>query len=169
MAEINTQSGKEPQAKVRCTKSSVKIDMTPMVDLAFLLLTFFILTTQLNDPQVMPLKMPDEQEPGDPEPSTVNDKRVVTFVLGDDNKVFYYTGLKDPIVSETNFGSKGLRKVLLAKKKEISGLVVLIKPSEESNYANLVDILDEMAISNVPNYYVTPVTETDKELIKVKG
>jgi biopolymer transport protein ExbD len=165
MAEINTSPKSPHQGKVRCKKSSLKIDMTPMVDLAFLLLTFFILTTTLNDAYIMQMQMPDEQQPGDPAPPSINAKRVLTLVLGGENKVYYYSGLTDPLVNETNYSSGGLRKVLIKKISEVKNLVVLVKPTDESNYANLVDTLDEIDISGVPHFYVTPVTQTDKMLV----
>lgn len=166
MAEISTQSNTGSQSKVRCKKSSYKIDMTPMVDLAFLLLTFFILTTTLNKGYIMAIRMPDEAKPNDPPPPPVNDKRVLTLVLGDDNRVFYYSGLNDPIAEVTGYGSDGLRRIIMAKKQEVRSLIVFIKPSDESTYANLVDVLDEMLISSVTNYYVTPITNTDKAIVR---
>lgn len=138
-----------------------------MVDLAFLLLTFFILTTTLNEPKVLPLSMPEE--PDDiHQPPPVSGKRVLTLILGKQNKVFYYTGVIDPKIEETTFDDTGLRKILLTKRQEIPNLVVLIKPSEQSRYQNLVDILDEMKISQVQHYFVTPITTVDKELIAMK-
>lgn len=141
--------------------------MTPMVDLAFLLLTFFILTTTLNKPVVLPLTTPEEPD-DQHQPPPVNGKRVLTLILGKENKIFYYTGVVDPKVDETTFAHDGLRKLVMRKKQEIPNVVILIKPSEQSRYQNLVDILDEMAISEIEHYYVTPITDVDKDLIAMK-
>lgn len=167
MAEISSNSQQPQGGKVRCKRNSLKIDMTPMVDLAFLLLTFFILTTTLNKPVALPLAMPEEPD-DQHQPPPVNAKRVLTLILGKQDKVFYYTGVEDPKVDETTFANDGLRKLVMQKRQEIPNVVILIKPSEQSRYQNLVDILDEMAISEVKHYYVTPITDVDKDLIAMK-
>ncbi len=96
MAEISQGSGKK-DGKVRSKKTSTRIDMTPMVDLAFLLLTFFVMTTTLNKPQTMEITMPEKPKTEDKQPM-VNEKRVLTLVLGGDDKVYWYLG---------NHGSQG--------------------------------------------------------------
>ena len=64
MAELNTGDGggKKGGGKVRSKKSNAKVDLTAMVDLAFLLITFFMLTTSLSKPQSMDLGLPDKDE-----------------------------------------------------------------------------------------------------------
>src|SRR5258707_735640 len=98
--------------------------MTPMVDLAFLLLTFFVMTTTLNKPQTMEITMPEEDEK---EPPKVNEKHVLTLVMGKNDKIFWYIGITDPEVKVTNFSHTGIRKLLLEKKRNIPKLIVLIK------------------------------------------
>jgi biopolymer transport protein ExbD len=168
MAEI--QGGgddkKRKGGKVRSKKSSTRIDMTPMVDLAFLLLTFFVMTTTLNKPQTMEITMPEKPKKDDPEPPKVNERDVLTIVLGENDKVYWYTGITDPKIELTNFSATGIRKVLQTKKSEIPKLVVLIKPSDKSKYKNMVDILDEMNISVIQRYAMVDITPTDEELIK---
>ncbi len=164
MAEISQGGGKK-DAKVRSKKTSTKIDMTPMVDLAFLLLTFFVMTTTLNKPQTMEINMPEEVKEGDT-PPPVNEKKVLTIILGDDDKVYWYIGMTDPIVEVTNFSDEGIRKILLKKNAEIDKMVVLIKATDESRYKNMVDILDEMNITNMKRYVLVDITPVDKELIK---
>jgi len=168
MAEI--QGGgddkKKKGGKVRSKKSSTRIDMTPMVDLAFLLLTFFVMTTTLNKPQTMEITMPEKPKKDDPEPPKVNERDVLTIVLGENDKVYWYTGITDPKIELTDFSATGIRKVLKTKKNEIPKLVVLIKPSDKSKYKNMVDILDEMNISVIQRYAMVDITPTDEELIK---
>jgi len=168
MAEI--QGGgddkKKKGGKVRSKKSSTRIDMTPMVDLAFLLLTFFVMTTTLNKPQTMEITMPEKPKPDDPEPPKVNERDVVTIVLGENDKVYWYSGITDPKIEVTDFSANGIRKVLQQKKAELPKLVVLIKPSDKSKYKNMVDILDEMNISVIQRYAMVDITPTDEELIK---
>ena len=127
MAEISQGGGeKKKGGKVRSKKSSTRIDMTPMVDLAFLLLTFFVMTTTLNKPQTMEITMPEKPKAEDEVPK-VNEREVLTLVLGGNDKVYWYTGITDPKVEVANFSATGIRKILVAKKKEIPKLVVLIK------------------------------------------
>lgn len=165
MAEISSQGGGKKDGKVRSKKTSTRIDMTPMVDLAFLLLTFFVMTTTLNKPQTMEITMPEKPKEED-KPPVVNEKRVLTLVLGQDDKIYWYLGITDPKVEVTNFSNDGVRKVLLRENSQIKEMVVLIKPSDESVYKNVVDILDEMNISNIARYALVEITEVDKELIK---
>jgi biopolymer transport protein ExbD len=166
MAEISQGGGGgKKDGKVRSKKTSTKIDMTPMVDLAFLLLTFFVMTTTLNKPKTMEITMPEEQKEGDI-PPVVNEKKVLTLILGQDDKVYWYIGITDPKVEVTNFSSTGVRKILLQKDKEIEKMVVLIKADDESKYKNMVDILDEINITNIQRFAMVDITPVDKELIK---
>lgn len=157
--------GKKKGGKVRVKKSSTRIDMTPMVDLAFLLLTFFVMTTTLNKPQAMQINMPDKPKEGDEQPE-VNEKNVLTLVLGEDDKVYWYIGITDPKVEVTDFSATGIRKVLLEKKAEIPKLIVLIKSLDEARYKNMVDIMDEMNISSVQRFALVEITDVDKDLVK---
>jgi biopolymer transport protein ExbD len=166
MADISQQSGGgKKDGKVRSKKTSTRIDMTPMVDLAFLLLTFFVMTTTLNKPQTMEITMPDKPKNED-KPPMVNEKRVLTLVLGENDKIYWYLGITDPKVEVTNFSNDGVRKILLQQNAQIKEMVVLIKPADESKYKNVVDILDEMNISNIARYALVEITPVDKELIK---
>ncbi|MBL7833605.1 MAG: biopolymer transporter ExbD [Cyclobacteriaceae bacterium] len=157
--------GKKKGGKVRVKKSSTRIDMTPMVDLAFLLLTFFVMTTTLNKPQAMQVTMPDKPKDGDEQPE-VNEKNVLTLVLGENDKIYWYMGITDPKVEVADFSATGIRKVLLEKKAELPKLIVLIKSMDEARYKNMVDILDEMNISSVQRFALVDITPVDKELVK---
>ena len=166
MAEIQPKGdGGGKGGKKRAKKMSTKIDMTPMVDLAFLLLTFFMLTTTFNKPQTMELTMPEKEKEGD-KPPEVNEKKVVTLILGAQDKIYWYQGITDPKIELTNFSKDGIRKILTTKDKEIPGMIILIKPSKESKYKNLVDILDEMTITSMKRFALVKITSTDDELVK---
>ena len=166
MAELGGGGGgKKKDGKVRVKKSSTRIDMTPMVDLAFLLLTFFVMTTTLNKPQTMEITMPEKPKPGDEMPE-INEKNVLTLVLGEDDKIYWYVGITDPKVEVTNFSATGVRKILLAKKAELPKLVVLIKAMDEAKYKNMVDIMDEMNISAMQRFALVDITDTDVQLVK---
>lgn len=124
MAEINTDDGgggKKKHGKKRAKKSSTRIDMTPMVDLGFLLLTFFILTTTFNKPQAMQLTMPKKiKDPSELENSNkVAADHTLNVLLTKNNTVYYYFGMADPnkgalpALNKVSFGPNGLRKVLI--------------------------------------------------------
>jgi biopolymer transport protein ExbD len=166
MAEVSQGGGGgSKDGKVRSKKSSTKIDMTPMVDLAFLLLTFFMLTTTFNKPQTMEITMPEKPKAEDKLPE-VNEKKVVTLILGANDKVYWYNGITDPEVKVTDFSANGIRKVLLTQNSQIPGMIILIKPSEDSRYKNMVDILDEMNITNMQRFALVKITQEDKDLVK---
>ena len=155
MAEITQNSGKA-EGKIRYRKQSTKIDMTPMVDLAFLLLTFFILTTTFNKPTIMDLEMPDQSGATTP----VNDENVLNLVLAENNKIYWWMGL-EPKAERTNYSSSGVRNLILQKKKERPALMILIKPKDDCKYENMVDILDEMTITATERYAIVDVTDDD--------
>src|SRR6218665_1941582 len=117
MAEIAEGGGGDSGGKKRAKKSSTRVDMTPMVDLAFLLLTFFVLTSTFAEPKIMGLAYPAKVPEDGPEPPKVNNG--ITFLLTKD-KVFYYSGEFKPGITqleETDFGKDGVRK-LLAKRND---------------------------------------------------
>ncbi len=185
MAELNTGDGggKKGDGKVRSKKSGSKVDLTAMVDLAFLLITFFMLTTTLSKPQSMSLGLPDKEEKPDPKNQVkVDENRTMTILLGDNDKLVRYVGLlATPVAGgapkDFSYGKEGIRKELIARKKLVleytgnkdKGMIVIIKPSKKSNYRNLVDILDEMAIVDVPTYaIVNDYTPEETKLLESK-
>ena len=164
MAEI-TNSTSQVNSKVRSKKASARIDMTPMVDLAFLLLTFFMLTTTFMKPYVMKITMPEEVDNTTNQPP-VDVKKVLTLVLGAKNRVYWYTGYAKPPLTATDFSSTGVRKLLIEKKASTKGLYVFIKPSAQSRYQNMIDVLDEMVIAGIERYSMIETTKEDTKLIK---
>ncbi|MFV8352366.1 ExbD/TolR family protein [Flavobacterium sp. XS1P32] len=181
MAELNTgDDGGKKGGKVRSKKSNSKVDLTAMVDLAFLLITFFMLTTTLSKPQSMPLGLPDLEDDPTDVPIKVDENRTLTVLLGDNDKMVYYMGLlATPIAGpkDISYGKEGIRKELLKRKLSVveftgnkdKGLIVIIKPSKKSNYRNLVDILDEMAIVGVPsNAIVNDFSPEELKLLEGK-
>lgn len=135
MAEIQDGGGGgQKGGKKRAKKQSTRIDMTPMVDLAFLLLTFFVLTATFNKPKSMELTFPDTSVP-DPDPKPI--KKGITFILSKDDRIFYYEGefkaADDPIkgakttLAELNFSKESLRKYLLDKSKDMQQQILALK------------------------------------------
>ena len=155
MAELDTSGGgKKGGGKVRSKKASTRVDLTAMVDLAFLLITFFILTTTLQKPKAMDLTMPDKQDDKQKVELDVAESRTMTILIGKDNKVEWYIGRPEkPISGPTvdSFGKNGLRKTLLEKSAEVKKsqgkeMIVIIKPSSKSTYENVVSVMDELNI-----------------------
>ncbi len=188
MAEIQTaDSGarKKGGGKVRSKKMSTRVDLTPMVDLAFLLITFFMLTTTLAKPQIMPVVMP-EKDLDKEDLEATKESQVLTLLLGANDKVYYYEGITDAKLDSTDYSAEGLRKVILDKKdrvqkqwgdmerddpknpgqkKKVSKLNVIIKPTKESRYKNLVDAFDEMKITNVALYVLLDISKQEEDFI----
>jgi biopolymer transport protein ExbD len=165
MAEISDSGGggKKKGGKVRAKKQSTRVDMTPMVDLAFLLLTFFILTSTFNKSKTMELTMPDKVTKEE-EQTKINENDILNLVLGENDKIYYWTGLTPP-AEVTNYSKDGVRKLLLDRIRQNPKLMILIKPKDESRYNNMVDILDEMDITQMKRYAIVEFTNDDKTII----
>ncbi len=123
MAQIVENGGGDSgKGKKRPKKSSTHVDMTPMVDLAFLLLTFFVLTSTFSKPKVMSLVYPAKEKIDNPNPPKI--KNAITFLITKD-RVFYYKGEFNPSdgpkteLIETNFGPQGVRKLLAEENKYV--------------------------------------------------
>ncbi len=180
MAELDTSGGGSKKGgKVRSKKQSTRVDLTAMVDLAFLLITFFMLTTTLAKPQAMDMFMPDKNDKNPDEQLDVKASRTMTVLLGSDNKIVWYMGvLGDNPPTVDNFGKNGIRSSFIDANKKVigqtgdpkKGLMVIIKPTDVSNYKNFVDILDEIKIAAVPSYGIVNKIETAEiGLLKDQG
>lgn len=205
MAELNAGGGdKHKGGKKRSKKASTRVDLTPMVDLGFLLITFFMLATTLIKPQTLEINMPSNDKVDKKDETKVKASKAITIILAKNNKVFYYFGDNDPKLNyipvpiQTDFSKNGIRKMLLdrnasvvARIKELKKLkdktrmsdeefkkratpirsdkdapVVMITATDQANYNNLVNILDEMSICNVSKYAIIDLTPHHLELIK---
>lgn len=178
MAQMDTASSGGKKGGSKTKKLSTRVDLTPMVDLAFLLITFFMLTTTMNKPQAMMINMPVEREPNDPPPPEIAAAKVLTLILGANNTIWYYEGLESPEIKNTTYTE--VRGILLDKKKrveaairpgdKVKSVVVIIKPTDDANYKNVIDMLDEMAIDKIGTYTMVPVTSQEMALLdKVKN
>ncbi|MBK7376489.1 MAG: biopolymer transporter ExbD [Ferruginibacter sp.] len=154
----------------RMHKKSTRVDLTPMVDLGFLLITFFVFTTTMSLPKVMGFNESVDTIPGD----EICNSCVLTLFLEKGNVIRYYEGTPDhnPVVKQTSFSVKGIRDVLLAKKEEVSmatgdakRFVLIIKPAVESTVQNFVDIIDEVAIHDIKRYYVSEIDAADRKIL----
>jgi biopolymer transport protein ExbD len=162
MAEITQPESSRSSGKIRAKRLSTKIDMTPMVDLAFLLLTFFILTSTFTKSNLMQVDMPENVDSSLRQP--VSEKNILNLVLSENDKIYWWNEMEGQ-VQTTNYSKDGVRRLLLESRQANQRLVVLIKPSDESRYQNIVDILDEMEITKTSRYSIMELTENDKALI----
>lgn len=129
-------------------------DMTAMVDVAFLLLMFFVLTAAVVQNKSMNLYMPGDGG------TAVNCKKVLTVYLGDNDKLFLLNPCSEKPV-ETTWSPSGLRKALVTADSTVNDLMVVLKPGDACRYQNVVDALDEFSITGLKKYTMAPVTDED--------
>ncbi|RYY56896.1 MAG: biopolymer transporter ExbD [Chitinophagaceae bacterium] len=174
----------------KAKKLSTRVDMTPMVDLGFLLITFFIFTATLSTPSTMDLNVPKDTDK-DEEQTKAKQSGALTIMLGKNNNVYYYEGeLSAEGFKQTTF--KGIRDIIIKKKRSViaaytgsaaceekarakkldvrsecadEDFVVVIKPMPDATYKNTVDILDEMTINQVKRFAMVKIADSEKELI----
>ncbi len=167
MAAIENSSSSNEKKIHKVSKHNTRVDLTPMVDLGFLLITFFVFTTTMAASTVMNIHVPDDKlEPDDP----VCASCVLTIFLDENNNVKYFEGMpaSHPEVKVTNFSNDGVRKVIVTKRQAVEQLkgsaddfVMIIKPGIKSTFQNFIDIVDEATINNVKHYYCTEITKED--------
>jgi biopolymer transport protein ExbD len=160
MATILSATGNSRFKRIR---KSLHIEMTPMVDLAFLLLTFFVMTSDLMKPYYIDLHVPAPDEKG--KPPEIQASKVLTLILGEYNQIYWYVGMPGEAVAKTNFSDAGVRTLLREKKQTTPGLYVLIKPSDLSRYQNTIDLLDELIIADITRYSLVAPEAEDEKLI----
>jgi biopolymer transport protein ExbD len=171
MASIDPGGGdsghkKGPGVK-KAKRMSTRIDMTPLVDLGFLLITFFIFTTTMSTPSTMDLFMPKDTKK-DEELNKAKESGALTIMMGKDNHLYYYEGKLAPDASNfTSSNFKEIRDVIIKKKKNtpVEDLVIVLKPNEEATYKNTVDMLDEMTINQVKRFALVDISEVENGLI----
>lgn len=169
MAEVIAQ---EKQGGSKQRKKLIRVDMTPMVDLGFLLITFFMFTTNFTKPNVMDLGLPAKN----PHPPIINDvvidqKNQITFILGKDNRVFYHQSNKEELnknnLKETNFSGINITKIISEAYNNAPNkgkFTIIVEPTDDANYKNFVDVLDNIAISKKERYGVTDIKPWEKKV-----
>ena len=166
---------------VRSKKMSTRVDLTPMVDLAFLLITFFMLTTTLNKPKAMQLNMP-KKPTTEEEKQEIGECQVMNVLLDTLDQVWYYDGLQVAGLKQTTFaGDGGIRKEILSFMKKVPNecpltskgakrdAIILIKMMHGARYKNMVDILDEMDITGCKIYAIQEPDPIETEAVENGG
>lgn len=161
--------------KGRKSRGTPHIDMTPMVDLGFLLLTFFVLTTSMSTPSTMPVIFPADPPPGAPPPPKVPEGKILNLLVSGNDKLYWYKGLEDVELNNVGYGENGLRKLVLDMQKKVKSefpndkdenpLIVLVKSNYDSRYKNMVDIVDEMNITEQGKYMLIEMEPEEIALI----
>lgn len=170
-------------SKSKTKKLTSMIDFSALVSLSFLLIMFYMLTSAMSKPQTMDLSLPGDYGCIDYGSICCGSgcERTITILLGANNKIVFYQGILSTPIFEPKFvgyGKFGIRKEILLRKTQIdkfeverglknaNNMIVIIKPSKQCSYKNLVDILDEMAIIGVNSYtIVNDITPEEKKFM----
>ena len=177
MAELQVQAGKSRHSGAlrQRKKLSTRIDLTPMVDLGFLLITFFIITTTWSESKAMKFYLPAGESPDMPTPEST----VLTVVPLKDDRIFYYHGDLANALQHTMYGitgyniDHGIGDIIRNKirwlnsygKPGFKNMMLIIKPTGDASYKNVVDVMDEVLINDVKHYAVTDISTTESEAI----
>jgi biopolymer transport protein ExbD len=159
----------------RMKKANLKVDMTPMVDLGFLLIAFFfVFTTEVSKPGITNLYMPDDK--GDP--TAVSQNKSLTILLGNNNRLFYYYGnpeeaFRNNRVYESSYSEiNGIGNIIRKKQSDLykdqvdkKQLMIIIKASRYSSYNNVINALDEMLINGVTRYAIIDLEKNDARFL----
>jgi biopolymer transport protein ExbD len=166
MAELDTSTGghKKKRGVKKTKKLSTRVDLTPMVDLGFLLITFFIFTTSMTRPTIMKLNLPDDTDPAHPSPVKLT--AVITLLPGGNDLVWYYERNDPTTMKWVPFA--GVRSIILDKKRRTDPkyFQVILKPSKDATYKNAVDILNEMIIDGVHHYAMVDIDPVEYKMMQ---
>ncbi len=176
MADIDVKSH-DDSGKVRSKKQSTKVDMTPLADLGFLLITFFMFTTTFSKPNVMGLNMPPKQDIDVPQPPVEIDlSNSISIIVGGEGKLYWHqqdkTKLTADQLHETSYAKEGIRNDIIAARQRAKipdNFTVIIKPTDESTYENLVNVLDEMEITESSRYGIVDIAPNEVKVYEEKS
>ena len=145
-------------------KKSTRVDLTSMVDLGFLLITFFIFTTSLSRPNALAIKLPKDVP--DKEREKIPVSGALTLLPNENNRVYYYEKDNYQAMQLTDYS--GVRSVIMAKKTSTKpgDFMVIIKPGPDATYKNTIQLIDEMTINEVKRYALVDINVNEYEWIK---
>lgn len=159
VGEVAPRSGHRKGKRRKMRRVGVRMDMTPMVDVAFLLLTFFMLTTVFSAPQTMEINLPPKDVQVE-----VAEHNLLTLRVMENGNIYWNMGIERPQLVDF----KQMRALLQEKNASNPKLITLIKVDRKAKYHNMVDILDEIQLANVVRFSLAPMLEQDiKEVEKV--
>jgi biopolymer transport protein ExbD len=162
--DLSQSKGKSKHGgKKKKKRVNIRIDMTPMVDVAFLLLTFFMLTTSMSKPQTMEINLPPAETKAD-----VAESNLLTLRVTDDFRVFWNIGTEKPTtVDGANKKERliNLGKLLKDRNRANPKLITLIKVDGKAKYIDMVDVMDELNINDITRFSLAPMMDQDKKEI----
>ena len=173
MAELTASESRNKKGRISNIKNhrSTRVDLTPMVDLGFLLITFFVFTTSMSEAKAM-----DLIETHNGPPTKIKNSAVMTIIPSKKHEIFYYYGeldLKNTTsqIKKTDFHNIRSLIVEMKSKTEPGYLMYLIKADKESTFGDIINLLDEMSICNIKSGHFAEVeiTEEESEIIKSKN
>lgn len=149
-------ASKKKKKHKRMRRLGIRMDMTPMVDVAFLLLTFFMLTTTMNRPQTMEINLP-------PEKTTVEvaQSNLLTLRVKEDGSIYWNVAEEPPKKVEYS----DLRTMMTQKLQQNPKLITLIKVDRKGKYHMMVDIMDELNLANITRFSLAPMLDADRQLL----
>jgi biopolymer transport protein ExbD len=163
----NENCGRKTRGVQKIRKAETRVDLTPMVDLGFLLITFFIFTTSMTEPKAMALYLPDDTEKKEPTP--VKESGALTILLCGVNSWYYYEGKLNTVHSNVTKSSlNNIRNIIINKKQRTSkdDLFVTIKAGNDCVYKDIVNTLDEMTINDINRYAFVDISLEEQDLIE---
>ena len=158
------ESKSHSKGKKKKKRAGVRIDTTPMVDVAMLLLTFFMLTTVFNKPQTMELNLPPDSKVQVEVAATT----LLTVRVAPNMEIYWNMGNEPTALKKITF--RELRPLLIEKLRGIPKLITLVQIDRDAKYNDMVDIIDELNLANITRFSIAPLKDADKKLIaKVAG
>lgn len=167
--DLSQSRGKQKHSKKKKRRIGVKNDMTPMVDVAFLLLTFFMLTTTMAKPQTMEINLPPGDANVEVAESNLLTLRVVPDSKGKDTLAIYYNiGVDKPVRIE---GSRtkaitALGKLLAEQNKANPKLITLLKIDKKAKYEDMVNIIDDFNLADITRFSLAPMADADQKILE---
>ncbi len=137
-------------------RPGIRIDMTPMVDVAFLLLIFFMVTTVFRAPQTMEVNLPPAEQKVE-----VAESNLLVIYVADDNQLYWGVGFGTP----ERVAMKALPALLVSKNKENPKLITLVKLDRKARYHMMVDVLDELNLASVTRFSIAPLSDDDRQAL----
>jgi len=146
---------KRPKRRVR-----IRNDLTPMVDIAFLLLIFYMVTTVFSTPLSMEISLPPKPKEGDPPPRPVAESKLLQMFVDKDDSLYYQIGAEMKQPEKVSFQELG--ETINEKNRNVSKLVMVLKMDQVSSYGMMVNIIDQIqAVERAINTELAAARQVD--------
>lgn len=142
--------------KRRKRRAGVRIDMTPLVDVGFQLITFFMLTTTFSLPQVMEINLPPSESKGE-----ITEASLLLLRITEQGSIYWNFGTDAP----RRIAWEELRGFLTERSVANPNMITLVKVDRKSKYSNMVRMIDELNLTKVQRFSIAPLLDQDKKII----